>query len=204
MAMMLRPRCRKWRSARRWLRDRRARFGSARAEASQGRRRWPANTGVMTMAVPSASESGTSRRGFFTSPAVKVMLFQASAEKSEPTWATPKATKRPKAPPAAVTVGIQERRKSRRAEWSARPATAQIWEKLAWIAAALRPIENAQRRSSPTRASVFAEVKIFWMYLPRRTPRVFATVRTTISRMPTNCCHRKAQRVFCRKGESAK
>ena len=33
------------------------------------------------MPVPKASESGTSRRGFFTSPAVKVMLFQASAEK---------------------------------------------------------------------------------------------------------------------------
>ena len=39
--------------------------------------------------MPSASESGTSRRGFFTSPAVKVMLFQASAENSEPTCATP-------------------------------------------------------------------------------------------------------------------
>ena len=42
----------------------------------------------MTMPVPSASESGTSRRGSFTSPAVKVMLFQASEVKSEPICAT--------------------------------------------------------------------------------------------------------------------
>ena len=38
----------------------------------------------MTMIVPSASDSGMLRRGSFTSPAVKVMLFQASAEKSDP------------------------------------------------------------------------------------------------------------------------
>ena len=38
----------------------------------------------MTMAVPAASEIGTSRRGFFTSPAVNVMLFHASAENSDP------------------------------------------------------------------------------------------------------------------------
>ena len=34
------------------------------------------------------SESGILRRGFFTSPAVNVMLFHASAEKSEPTCTT--------------------------------------------------------------------------------------------------------------------
>ncbi len=38
----------------------------------------------MTKPVPSTSESGMLRFGFFTSPAVKVMLFHASAEKSEP------------------------------------------------------------------------------------------------------------------------
>ena len=42
----------------------------------------------MTEPVPSASESGRLRCGFFTSPAVKVTLFHASAENSEPTWAT--------------------------------------------------------------------------------------------------------------------
>ncbi len=59
----------------------------------------------MTRPVPAASESGMLRRGSFTSPAVKVMLFQASEEKSEPTWATQNATSRPKAPPVAATVG---------------------------------------------------------------------------------------------------
>jgi len=46
----------------------------------------------MTVPVPMASESGRLRCGFFTSPAVKVTLFQASAEKSEPTFATARTT----------------------------------------------------------------------------------------------------------------
>ena len=68
---------------------------------------------MMTSAVPSARDSGTSRRGFFTSPAVKVMLFQASAENSEPTCATPKATRRPNPPAAAVTAGTNAAQKIR-------------------------------------------------------------------------------------------
>ena len=51
----------------------------------------------MTTDVPTASDSGILRRGFFTSPAVNVMLFQASAENSEPVCDTQIATKRPKA-----------------------------------------------------------------------------------------------------------
>ena len=51
----------------------------------------------MTMTVPSASDSGMFRRGSFTSPAVNVMLFQASAEKSDPVCATQIATNRPNA-----------------------------------------------------------------------------------------------------------
>ena len=47
--------------------------------------------------VPNASESGTLRRGFMTSPAVNVILFQASAEKSELVCATQMPTKSPKA-----------------------------------------------------------------------------------------------------------
>src|ERR1700677_1086332 len=47
------------------------------------------------MHVPKASERGTLRRGFFTSPAVNVMLFQPSAENSEPTWAMHRATNKP-------------------------------------------------------------------------------------------------------------
>ena len=42
----------------------------------------------MTAPVPSASESGRLRCGFFTSPAVKVTLFQASEENSDPTCET--------------------------------------------------------------------------------------------------------------------
>src|ERR1700693_270561 len=43
----------------------------------------------MTIPAPNASDSGRLRLGFFTSAAGKGMLFQASAEKSEPTMATP-------------------------------------------------------------------------------------------------------------------
>ena len=49
------------------------------------------------MNVPSASDSGMLRRGSLTSPAVKVMLFQASAENSDPVCDTQIATNRPNA-----------------------------------------------------------------------------------------------------------
>src|SRR5271154_414943 len=65
------------------------------------------------MSVPNTIESATSRLGFFTSAAVKPMLFQASAENSEPTCATPNATKMPNAPLAAVTVGSSRRNRLR-------------------------------------------------------------------------------------------
>src|SRR3954470_18477759 len=42
-----------------------------------------------TIATPSASDRGRLRLGFRTSPAVKVTLFQASEENSDPTIATP-------------------------------------------------------------------------------------------------------------------
>ncbi len=63
----------------------------------------------MTRPVPAASERGMLRRGCFTSPAVKVMLFQASEENREPTWATQKATNRPNAPPAAETLEMKDK-----------------------------------------------------------------------------------------------
>ena len=47
--------------------------------------------------VPSASDSGIFLRGSFTSPAVNVMLFQASAENSEPVCATQMAMNSPNA-----------------------------------------------------------------------------------------------------------
>ena len=76
----------------------------------------------MTRPVPAARESGILRRGFLTSPAVNVMLFQASEEKSEPTWATQNATNRPKAPAVADDgghkgqVGLDRRHAARRPE----------------------------------------------------------------------------------------
>ena len=52
---------------------------------------------AMTMPVPRASDSGMLRRGSRTSPAVKVMLFHASAEKSDPVCDTQIATNNPNA-----------------------------------------------------------------------------------------------------------
>src|SRR4029077_2615585 len=49
-----------------------------------------------------ANERGRLRLGFFTSPAVKVTLFQASAEKSEPTCATARIVSTPTNGPAAA------------------------------------------------------------------------------------------------------
>src|SRR4029453_4869268 len=59
--------------------------------------RWatvPRTKRPMTMPVPSARDSGMWRRGSLTSPAVNVMLFQASAENSEPVCDTQMDTKR--------------------------------------------------------------------------------------------------------------
>src|SRR5437868_13335298 len=56
---------------------------------------------LITRIVPNASDSGTLRRGLTTSPAVKVILFHASAEKSEFVCATQIATNSPN-PVAAV------------------------------------------------------------------------------------------------------
>ena len=124
------------------------------------------------------------RFGFFTSPAVKVMLFQASEEKSEPTCATQKATSSPNAPAvAAIGAAMREVRLDRRDV--VRASRGRV--KLAAMAAALRPT----RMPSTIRASsdsVLAEVKMFWISLPRRMPRVLSQVRKTISRMPTSCC----------------
>src|SRR4051812_40998193 len=64
---------------------------------------------AVTSPVPKARERGTLRRGFFTSPAVKVTLFQASEENRDPTWATQKAMNSPNAPIVASTLGRSER-----------------------------------------------------------------------------------------------
>src|SRR5260370_33145507 len=141
----------------------------------------------MTIKVPNAMDSATSRLGFFTSAAVKPMLFHASAENNDPTCATPYATNSPNAPVAAVTVGTKPRRKFAPGSMACAPRMAQRWLKFCEMAAALRPT-NTQMKISPSKDSALALVKIFWMSLPRRTPSVFKNVRKTIIKTPTSCC----------------
>src|ERR1700761_1578237 len=99
----------------------------------------------MTMMVPKAIERATSRLGFLTSAAVKPMLFQASAENKEPTCETQRATNKPNAPLAAVTVGTNERRKLAPGSMDCASRTAQKWPKLSEIAVAFRATKRQSR-----------------------------------------------------------
>src|SRR5437868_2386918 len=111
---------------------------------------------TVTSTVPGANASGKLRRGFFTSPAMKVTLFHASDEKSDPTWATQNAMNNPKAPSAAVTVGMKERY-----GWIGEtPCGVQRLEKLVLMTAAFRPITSPITINRISE-SVLAEVKIF-------------------------------------------
>src|SRR6187455_1410446 len=110
----------------------------------------------MTSPVPKASDKGKLRRGFFTSPAVKVMLFQASDEKSEPTCPTQTAINIPNAPPVAETVATKDR-SDLIGETFTGP---QKLVKLMLSASALRPIMSPRRIKAKS-ARVFAEVKTF-------------------------------------------
>src|SRR6266576_2451124 len=96
---------------------------------------------AVTNPVPAARESGTLRRGFFTSPAVKVILFQASDEKSDPTCATQKATNKPNAPPVAATVGMNDKS----GLIGETPVGVHRSEKLAFSASAFRPTRKPTR-----------------------------------------------------------
>ncbi len=138
------------------------------------------------MTVPNAMERATSRFGFFTSAAVKPILFQASAENSEPTCATPKATNNPKAPLAAVTLGIKLFRKFAPGSMVCALRIAQKWLKFSVMAPAFLPTKMA-RKINPRRDNAFALVNTFWISLPSRTPSVLMNVRNTIISTPTNC-----------------
>src|SRR6266850_5113064 len=105
----------------------------------------------MTRAVPVARERGILRRGFFTSPAVNVMLFQASEENREPTCETQKATNKPKAPAVAATDGTKEKS----GLIGSTPRGVQKSVKFALIASAWRPRSNPIRMSA-MRESVLA------------------------------------------------
>src|SRR5712692_2943531 len=137
----------------------------------------------MTSPVPKASDSGRLRRGSLTSPAVNVTLFQASAEKSEPTWATQTAINIPSAPPVADTVATNDK-PDLIGEMA--PIDVHKCAKLAVIASAFRPTKTP-RTISATSDRVFAEVKMFWMILPSWRPRVFTIVKHTMIRIATNC-----------------
>src|SRR6266481_6993459 len=108
----------------------------------------------MTRAVPNARESGMLRRGSFTSPAVKVMLFQASEENSEPTCATQKAMNKPNAPLAAVTVEIN----GKLGLIGPTPRGVQRSVKLALTASVFRPKESPIRIRAASE-SVFVDRK---------------------------------------------
>src|SRR5439155_18999924 len=113
---------------------------------------------VMTNPVPNKSESGMFRRGSRTSPAVNVMLFQASAENSEPTCPTQIAINNPSAPPIAETAPTNGR-----SDVIGEAAVGvQKFVKLAWSASALRATQ-IPRQTNAMRESVFADVNTFWM-----------------------------------------
>src|SRR6185437_12389565 len=98
---------------------------------------------AMTVPVPSARESGRLRLGLITSPAVKVTLFQASAENRDPTWATATRVSAP------ASVGV--------APWRSRQKFA---PKFAATATAFRP-STMPTKIRPSSAATFAEVKAF-------------------------------------------
>src|SRR5437899_5106203 len=105
------------------------------------------------MIVPRAIESATSRFGFFTSAAVKPMLFQASAENSDPTCATPNATNNPNAPLEAETVGTKLFRKFAPGSSVCGLCRAHRWLKFSVIAPAFLPTK-IPRRTNPIKESV--------------------------------------------------
>ena len=131
----------------------------------------------MTMNVPSASDSGMLRRGSFTSPAVNVMLFQASAEKSDPVCDDAdrdEQAERASRPSVPATMSTAPRDV---------PQVAEVVGDRRVIPAEQQPDDDQRRTSAP----VFAVVKTFWMILPYSRPRVFVHVRSAISTMPTSC-----------------
>src|SRR5437763_16893254 len=101
----------------------------------------------ITTNVPSVSDSGMLRRGSFTSPAVNVMLFQASAEKSDPVCDTHTATNKPNAVTADSPGTI-----------STAPRTVQRFPKLSATAAWFQP-SGSPTTVNPASAPVFAVVK---------------------------------------------
>src|SRR5215471_17311560 len=102
---------------------------------------------ALTIATPSARESGRFRLGLRTSPAVKVTLFQASEENSDPTIATP----------TSRTVSrLHELLRQKASKFEA-------------TAAGLRPTRKPAA-ISPRIAATFATVNTFCTIAPVRRP----------------------------------
>src|ERR1700751_101381 len=135
----------------------------------------------MTTPVPKASDSGRLRLGFFTSPAVKVTLFHASAENSDPTCATARIVSVPTqtvGPPTPTCTACR----------AASPAFSQKCPlKLAESAGALRPRKNP-KSTRPESAETFAAVKTFWIMAPVFTPNTLTTDNRMTTRMATRFC----------------
>jgi hypothetical protein len=128
----------------------------------------------MTMIVPKARESGMLRRGSFTSPAVKVMLFHASAENREPVCDTHSAMNRPKAVSTDTPGPI-----------GSNPRGVQRSPKFIWTAFAFHPT-TIPTTTSPMSAPVLATVKTFWIDFPYLMPRVFVQVSPAMRTMPVS------------------
>ena len=103
--------------------------------------------------LPAPATSGRLRRGLRTSPAVKVTLFQASEENSEPTIATPTSRTLVETP-AGVAPETGEVAGHRRADCG--------------------PPET-QTRPAPAARPILAKVKTFCTTAPVRMPRVFSS-----------------------------
>ena len=155
------------------------------AAASPDTRRWRAGRGRSRSKVPSASDSGMLRRGSFTSPAVNVMLFQASAEKSDPVCETQMRDEQAERASAADRPGTMSTCAARR------PEVAEVVGDRGVVPAE----QQADAGSAPTSAPVFAVVKTFWMIWPYSRPRVLVQVSSAISSDADQLRRRQRQRV---------
>ena len=184
--------------------------GKDRVRASPSRRGRPARAGSasngsvtryatlasryrpITMKVPSASDSGIFRRGSFTSPAVNVMLFQASAENSEPVCDDADRDEQPEGGRPRVRPGTM----------STTPRGVHRLPKLSATAAWFQP-SSRPTTISPSSAPVLAVVKTFWMILPYSRPRVLVHVSSAISSDADQLRRRQRQRVAGRQVDRA-
>ncbi len=130
----------------------------------------------MTTPVPSASDNGKFRLGFFTSPAVNVTLFHASAENSDPTCAI------------ASTVSVETKTPAPTSCRVPRPELRQKFApKFAATACAFLP-RKIPKSTRPSSAETFAVVKTFWIKAPVFTPKILMIESATTTRIATRFC----------------